>query len=248
MPQSSSHSFKSDIMRDLRYCLLPGKYCGLQHQSIYSDLFKFWQHHWSNAFLEIGVPFSMTSDEFCRHEEVTCLVYKNRIVACALLDYFDLESTVHKAQHYFLNYPEDILNKITALSAGHPVLSFGYLAVAPEFRGKFRLSDIILGLALVRMNESVSSLMISYTRNTRKTNDLTYRLGAKAIVRGLEIRGEPSDFVYFTGPDNSTLKSHDNYSQIKSLWHDKIFIPSNSNAQTPIKGRPYERDQFGLSF
>lgn len=236
----ASHNFQ--------YCVLPGKYFGNTHAGIYRKLYEFWQWQWTATFNEIGLDFSPTSEEFCRHEEVTCIINNDQIVACALLDYFSIDDIVQSNHHYFNNYPPSVKSIIQRLSQDRPVFTFGFLAIHPDFRKHYCLSDVILGLAIKRVQELTDSILITYTRNTRRTNDLTYRLGAKTIVKDLIVRGEPSDFVYFNETSIESTNRHPLHPQILELWDKKIFVQSkNILEKTSTKGKDNEYNQLDIS-
>ncbi len=243
-------SSQIEIASQLEYFLMPGKYSGIALRKHYAEIFKFWHDQWAHAFAEIDMPFSESSEEFCRHEEVTGIFLNDRVIAIVLLDYFDLANEVHKRHKYFSSYPPSVLEELQRLARGKPVFTSGYLAIDPQFRRDYHMSDIILGLAVKRLRESPSSIMITFTRNTRRTHDLTYRLGSKAIVKDLIVRGEPSDFVYFDRGSLETVESHVAHPQMAYLWDKKIFIPSanvGSFNQTRKEGVPYEQAQFERS-
>lgn len=216
-----------DISTNVKYCLMPGRYLGQNYKNIYSDIYQFWRSQWLNVFQEIHEPFSGGSEEFCRHEEVTCLLYKNKVVASALLDYFDINNSVYCKHSYFSYYPEEVIEKIKDLSEGKPIFTLEYLAVDPEFRKKFHFSEIIFALAVHRLQESNSSVMICCTRNSRKINELSYKLGAKPITQNYMVHGEPADFLYFNKSASMPVVSqHETHGYVQKLWDEKLFIPS----------------------
>lgn len=228
-----------DFYKEIQYCVLPGRYSGSAHRSLYSDLYRFWRVSWAKAFFEINKQVSLPVNEFFRHEEVTCLTYKNSVVACALIGYFDIDNPVHLEHQYFENYPEEVLHKIKSLSNSMPVFTFGYLAIDPTYRKDHMLADIIVGLAVRRIQESENPLMITYTRNSRKTNDLGYRLGAKAIAKNHIANGESSDFIYFDSSSMQTVLHNEAINQINDLWRRRVYVPSAA-VITKEKERPNE--------
>ena len=242
---NSDRSFYSNA--DLQYCVLPGKYLSQIHRQLYAEIFKFWHKSWSRTFSEIELPFAATSEEFCRHEEVTCLTYKGFVIACALVDYFDISNPVQQNHSYFANYPVDVLKKVNLASKNLPVFTFGYLAIDPDFRKQHALADLIVGLAVRRIQESANPLMITYTRNSRKTNDLGYRLGAHVLASNLVVRGESSDFIYFDTASMQTILHNESYSIMQKLWDEKIYVPSLNVIEKTKEGKTYEENRFDRS-
>lgn len=221
------------INNQVRYVCLPGKHCKPELQHLQNDLYQFWKQIWSQTFQQISLDFSSHSEEFCRHEEMTGLILDERVIGVAATDVFDLDNPVQKQHKYFASYPPYILERISNLSAGKPIMTFGYLGISSDFRGKFGLTDLLLGLSFLRLLHSQAEIMVTYTRNTRRTNDLTYRIGAKALAKDVTIRGEPSDFVYFDRKDITTIINHPLFLQMIHLWQNKIFDPSPNLESIP---------------
>lgn len=227
---------QQEMYQDLTLSQLPGKYLGQRLKKFYEEAFSFWHFHWDKAFKEIGLNFEVTCEEFFRHEFILVLSYKKKIVGVALMDSFDLSNSIHRRHSYFKNYPEIIVEKLTKISHGALARTFGYLAVDPQYRKNYRLADILLGLAVNKVLSEPNPFLITYTRNTRKTHELTYRLGAIPVAEGLTIRGEGSDFVYFDRSSLKALLEHPQYSVIKSLWDRRIVDLSDEDNFNLYKG------------
>jgi hypothetical protein len=238
--------FHTDTKFQDFYCvLLSAKTLNSDCHELSEKVYDFWYQNWATTFSEIGHKFSATSEEFCRHDEVVALIHKNHVVACVLLDKFDLSSQVHLKHKYFLNYPETVLRQLRFLSAGAPVLTVGYLTIHAEYRGTLGVSDLVLGLAVKRFFESRCKIMISYTRNSRKTNQLTSRLGARTIEKNLTVNGEPSDFVFFDQSAYEILCTSPHSILIDLIWKDRLFNLTNS-AGAEEKGNQYDRNEFEI--
>lgn len=212
---------QQEMYSGLSCYILSGKYWGWRFKNIYDQAFLFWHSHWAKAFSEINIEFSSTSEEFCRHEQFIALVYQDQIVALAMMDCFNISNPIHRRHSYFSNYPDHILEKIKSHSDGKPVLTFGYLAVDQNFRKNYHLADIVLGVAVKNLVHSSFPLMITYTRNTRRTHELTYRLGATSIERNINVRGEGSDFVFFSKDSLAVVNQHACRDVIQNLWDSR---------------------------
>lgn len=225
-PVSEQEFYDSIQQNQIKYVVVPGKHCGPEFVPWQNRLFDFWHKVWSDTFKQISIDFSPHSEEFCRHEEITSLVQGPNVIGVAATDVFDLSNPIHLKHHYFANYPDQVIHRLQNITGDRPVMTFGYLGVADSYRHKFGVSDLLLGLSFIRLLHSRAEIMITYTRNTRRTHDLTYRIGAKSIAKNLEVRGEPSDFVYFDRKDVETLMNHRLFAQMVHLWQNKIFEPS----------------------
>jgi hypothetical protein len=216
-------SSESDLFfYDLVCFELPGKNCEVNHRVQYQKLFDFWYRVWQQTFTEINLSFSQFSDEFCRHEYAIALFHKEEVIACVLVDQFDLQNKVHLKHHYFANYPEEVIQNLSNRALGKPIMTVGYLTLDKKYRKFDGLTDVVLGLAVKKFLESENHILISYTRNTRRTNDLTFRLGAKIILADVMVRGEPSDFVYFDKSSDKKFMEHSKYHIIMDIWESKF--------------------------
>jgi hypothetical protein len=234
----------------MKYYSLPGKYFGTSYQYEYNLIYNFWLEQWSKAYAEIGLTDCLDSTEFCRHEEVTGLLFDGKVVAIGLIDYFNTDFLVHRLHRNFKNYNAEMFEKIKTVSKSEPIRTFGYLtinynAIEKRYRSNYNLADLILGLSVLKTYNLNNKVMIAYTRNTKKANDIGYRLGAKPLIQDLNINGEPSDFVYFDLSSYEYIKNHEAYEQMDNLWKHKVYVPStniefsNTNAEmhNPIKQR-----------
>ncbi len=245
MPIERSNNY--DLIQNLKFCHVSGRYFGSQLNDFYQEVYHFWKAQWLNAFNEINTEFSNNSEEFCRHSDITALLYKDKVVAITLLDVFDISNSVHTDHKYFSCYPADVLKLAKDLSGGAPVFTAGYLAIDPNFRKNYQLADVILGLAVKRLSESPFKIMLTYTRNTRKTHELTYRLGAKSFQQGVKIRGEDSDFVYFDHSSMDLVRNNEAYPLIEALWQQQIADPLinyNLKNEKQFIGEYNEQPQF----
>jgi len=211
--------------------------------SDYESVFSFWHSQWANTFQEISLDFKMAENEFMRHLRADALFINNRPAAIVLVDELNPSLQVHKNHSYFHNYPPQILDKIAKLAPGDPVYTMSYLAVDQIYRKKYQLPDLLLSMTLQNLFYNQNRIVITYTRNLRKTNDLTYRLGAKSLAQSLVVRNEPSDFVYFDHECLHHLIRHQNFEQTQFLKNPK---QNNRNKTSDIgnyvlqKGVPYE--------
>lgn len=227
----------------MKYVVLPGKLMGAKYQDIYEEIFRFWIAQWQKTFSDLGINFAEVSDEFCRHEEITALLHEEKVIGCVLLDQFDLANQVHLKHHYFANYPKSVLEKLATISTGRPIMTVGYLALDPTYRQGQGVTDLILGLAVRRFLHSDCQALITYTRNTRRTHELTYRVGAIPVAQNISVRGEPSDFVYFDRTSIAKLNQHEHVEIMDKLWREKIFMESK-NIQ-PINLNKGLKDEIG---
>lgn len=245
----SNHFLREfSLGNDIHSVMISGKICDRQHRFIYEEIFKFWHQNWKKAFSEISMGFSESSEEFCRHENIVALLHGETVIGCVLMDRFDLENPVHLRHHYFTNYPPEVLQKLSVLTQGRPAMTVGYLTLQAEYRKLPGLTDTLLGLAVKYFLLSGSEILITYTRNTRKTNDLTFRLGARPLLQGVSVRGEPSDFVYFDKNISPAQFQQNPYiSFIEKLWNQQLYNLQKNVQPINQEGSVYEQIRFESS-
>ncbi len=234
-----------------QYVILPGKYMGEKYRYEYNAIFNFWQKQWADAFNEIKHNEQINQTEFCRHEEVTGLFLNGQIIAVALTDFLKTDCPVQSRHRNFENFSESILEQITQVSKNKPVRTVNYLAIDSKYRSNYYVADMVVGLTLLRTSELQNAVLIGHSRNTRKTNELGYRLGGIPLEQNVTVHGEPSDFMYFNTTSFEFIKNHILYSEMKTLWKNKIFhfspqiefyYKNNDRKQTQQKGIPNENN------
>lgn len=222
---------------NLRYDLFETNCVLSKNLNDFQKLYSFWEKSWNDAFKEIDTKLQVTPDEFLRHKFASGIFHNGEYIACALIGEFLLNNPVHAQHSYFRNHPPHVMEKLKILSENQPLLTFGYLSVSPDFRGQFGLSDTLLGLALTAQNYSQHKILISHTRNTRKTNELTYRLGAKPIAIDAIMHGEPCDYVYFEKQSQRALAKNKFFDQINFLWNTSETAIEFYKFKTQLKGK-----------
>ena len=163
--------------RSAQYVILPGKYMGAKYRYEYNAIFNFWQKQWADAFKEIKNHEPIDQTEFCRHEEVTGLFLNGQIIAVALTDFLKTDCPVQSRHRNFENFSDSLLEQITEVSQSTPIRTVNYLAIDSRYRSNYYVADMVVGLTLLRTSELKNAILIGHSRNTRKTNELGYRLG-----------------------------------------------------------------------
>jgi hypothetical protein len=225
-----------EIITSLKYVVLPGKYFEKKYRYEYNSLFHFWKNQWSKAYQEIQLEHLVDETEFCRHEEVTGLFLNGQVIAVALTDFLKTDCPVQSKHKNFDNFNSSILDCISKLSNQNPIRTVNYLAIDGNYRNIYSIADIVVGLALLRTSELKNAILIGHSRNSRKTNELGYRLGGIPIQQNVLVNGELSDFMY--------IKNHPAYKEMNSLWENKIsvFSPHIQNYyQSPQQNKTQQK-------
>ncbi len=216
---------------ELRCIVSPCKIFNSEYNELSYQIFHFWRHSWTNTFKQIDQDFSQTSEEYCRHHRVVALQYQGEIIACALLDLFDLHSPIHKEHKYFLAYPNSVYSDFIKLAEAGPVMTVGYLTVDPRFKLQPFIAQLLSGLCLLYYYSTETQLLITYTRNTKRVNQLAFRFGGIPIAENLMAFGEPTDFVYFTQQQFLFLKQHTYFDDFYNFWNERLEITHKQQFQ-----------------
>lgn len=228
----------SNLDKNNLVCVVtPTKLFNRNYELTYENIFHFWKKNWKFAFSEIKKQFSDTSEEFCRHETAITLWINGQVIGCVLMDRFNICSAVHTQHQYFLKYPESVIEKIRRRSRDNFIQTVGYLTIDQNYRQQPGLTDLILAMAIKYFLESSDEILVTYTRNLRKTNELTFRLGAKNFAQNILINNEPSDFVYFDASSEDFLQKSPYNDLIEKIWKQRILILSESSSQKPNNKR-----------
>ena len=229
------NSFNKD---NLQCIISPCKIFNSDFYDLNYQIYNFWRSSWTKTFSEIDQSFSQTSEEYCRHHKVVSLRYQGEIIACALLDLFDLHSPIHKDHKYFLAYPENVFTDFLKLSEKGPVMTVGYLTVDPRFKLQPFIAQLLSGLVLKYYYSTDVQLLITYTRNTKRVNQLAFRFGGIPLAENLIAFGEPTDFVYFSQLQYQNLKLHPYYDDFYFFWNERLEIKNDNSLDKLNKRRP----------
>jgi hypothetical protein len=207
----------------LNYVVLPAKYSGAQFRSEYEAIFTFWYNRWSAAYAEIDATKVMRGDDFFRQAEVSAIFSDGKPVAAVLFDWFNLGDPAHLIHSYFESF--SAANRVTAAAQLGQCLAFNNLAVDPAYRRQgVSMVDLAIGLAVKRFEASSFPNAICFCRNTRKINELLYRMGGSTLFADLKINGEESDFGVFDRHSIEKARLSPFDPLISELWDGRTMV------------------------
>ncbi len=226
----------NNIFSQLKLVIVPGRISSPKIREHRKELYSFWKKNWSQTFNEINIKFNGESDDFCRQFEVLGIMHDTKVVGCVLIDVFDIHDFTNSHHSYFNKFSNETILNMQNTIKEDLVFTLNYLTVDSEYRKHLIFPDILVGLVIKRMYESNLSTIITYTRNTRRTNKLAYRFGAKTIQSNLSVNGEPSDFVFFDRSSYQYVIQHQSAQLIESLWTRRIHGSHLLNKETRNQG------------
>lgn len=166
----------------------------------------------------------LTSDEFVSCDEFVALFHDDMPVGLFMFNWMNLDSPVDLMRSYFHNYPEGFVSE--NLSKKHKtIMTMRHLMVSRDWR-KSKIgpgvADILVSFAVRRFLETSASVLITFTRNDRKTHELGHRHGGESLCRDMSAYNSTSDALVFYRD-----KVHDTIIQglssvVNTLWSNKI--------------------------
>jgi hypothetical protein len=220
----------------IQYVLMSSKTVSPALQKIYDQAFNLWHKQWSQIFSEKGSAEELSSDQFLRQSEVSAIVIDDKVVAVFLFDWLDVSNSVHLKHSYFKPFPKEVIDGLLA-SKFNEVFICSHLVVDPEYRkskSAMPVAKLTVGLCLKRFKESRFKYLISYSRNSRRTNEMGYSFGALPFMQNLTAWDEPADFMYATKKSVSEAVPGPLTETISRLWTNRIQDTPDSQLIKPI--------------
>ena len=210
-----------DVFSHLSYRIFAGRHHA-HAIAAYNSLYRCWHGIWSQTYKELEEKAHLHSDDFDRLDEVTGIFYKDEAIGVFCYNWYDLTVESHLNHSYFNAYPAAALDAIKETGA-RTIMTMGNLGVHPAWRkqeGGF-ISEALLGLGCARFLDSDADLLIAYTRNDRKVNELCYRHGAKCIVSNHRQHNVAVDIIAIDPGSAVVSKDPKAKEFIHSLWQGR---------------------------
>lgn len=205
---------------EIQYVILPGKSVSERYIELYHKLFSFWKKSWQPIYKMLDSHYNMSSDLFTRQSEVTGFFYKSEVIAFFGMDTFNVSCPAHHEHSYFKAYPQEVI-EFLRINRIHKVIVDNQLAVKKEYRGG-PLAELLIGLTLKRLQESQFDYILSYTRNSKKTNEMGYKWGWYPILKDHHAHGESADYVLIEKGNLEKYYQHPLCGQVEKLWKNRI--------------------------
>lgn len=225
-----------------------------QAQSIIqvNKIYHLWKKIWKQTFQEVKANINLSADHFLKHDEILVIYNGEQPIGMFCLDWYWTKADYDLELKYWDNYPKLTLKWLETKSISC-LMSMSFLTVHPDWRRRqtqHSLSDLLVGFAVQRYLESSADVLLTYTRNDRKTNELGYRHGGEKIPIEHWVHNIPSDVLVFDRNSLKTQLSEGLKLHIDSLWNNKKFLSpslrpelfnkSLDKKSSLNKGDPYE--------
>lgn len=88
-------------LSDLRYTILPARFCAEEFLPLYDRAFNFWFENWTKVFQELQAGKGVNADDFFRQDFVPVITYGEQLVAIHLYTLFDFRAQA-TLQHSYI--------------------------------------------------------------------------------------------------------------------------------------------------
>jgi hypothetical protein len=212
----------------LKYIVIPTRFISDECLALYEASYLFWKEIWSRTFKEIKGLETLYSDDFLKQDEISILLSESKVIGMVTYRWLNLESQSHRDDSYFKLYSQDHIRAIQR-DSNNKLMIMSHLGVHPEWRKASMgvlTSELLIGLATKRFLNSNANLLISYTRNDRRINDLVYRYGAKSLKKCLIEHNVEVDLIAILKNDVKESPFSGIPEMVQGLWNDRtIFEP-----------------------
>lgn len=231
MPVKDRLSFNAKTIINLQSIVLPGKPTLLKpgYAAHYAAAYQLWHDVVCEGLRSENlseVADNLQSDGFVSQDEIHVLFNNDKPVGVFAFSWMDLSFKATRQQKYFVsNYPHSVIEKLQQC-ANPIIMTMGQLAVHPDWRrSKIGpcVSELLVGFAVKRLQESPADILLSFSRNNRKTHDLSYRYGAQPIVQNHQSHGIASDILTIHRNDALPSPIEGMQAAVDKLWGLRVF-------------------------
>jgi hypothetical protein len=224
--------FNAQIFSKARSICVPGSGLAVKpgFEEYYSATYQLWYQSISEGLTSEGLTEqaqALLSDDFLRQNEIHCLFNEALAIGLFAFSWMNLQFVATRKQQYFIkNYPPYLLDQICE-QGHHVIMTMGHLSVHPDWRKSkigFGVVDILMGFAVKRFLESPATLLLTFTRNNRKTHELCYRFGGKPLLKDQVSHTIASDIIAFHKDDVVPSPIEGIHEAVEKLWLKKTNI------------------------
>lgn len=209
--------------------LLPAKieFCHHDYFSHHERVYDCWYSIIHTALCEeknFDVANALSSEQFLENDEVIALFNDEQPIGLFMFRWINTAFKINRHLSALTKrFPIDFLDALNNDEHSH-IMLMGHLAVNPNWRksnGGFGISDMLMHFAVTRFLESKATVLLTTTRNNRRTNDLCYRQGGKKVASIGKVFGVDSDIVLFHRDDVTPMQNTALRILSQQLWQQK---------------------------
>lgn len=164
---------------------------------ILAEAYRCWIEVWQQTFYELEHVLRVPSDEFTRQDEIGALFHGWECIGLTFYRWIDLANPFHKDDSYFAIWPQDAVEAAAAFGSRLCICS-NLTVSAPWRRARGGpLAELLGALAIERFLKSDGDTLVGTPREDRGINQLSYKLGARALAHGIMHHGVKVDLIAF---------------------------------------------------
>lgn len=216
-------------LSQLRCFLLPAKIecCHPDFFSHHERVYDFWHDIIHTALCEeknFNVANELNGEQFLENDEVVVLFNHDQPIGLFMFRWINTAFKINRHLPALTKrFPANFLQALNNDNHTH-IMLMGHLAVHPNWRKSnagFGISDMLMHFAVTRFLESKATVLLTTTRNNRRTNDLCYRQGGKKTADNGKVFGVESDIVLFHRQDVIPMQNTPLQIISQQLWQRK---------------------------
>jgi hypothetical protein len=168
-----------------------------KHANIFNSVYDAWRASFKEVVESAGGK--LDPDDFFRNDLVSAVLHKNEVVALSTMTMFDLRLRSSHEHHYIQALQAGTVQKLQADKL-HRLISIEYLNVLPAWRkthSQVRWTEVMIGLGLKVMDDSVADIIMGTPRTDVKVLDVCKNLEAIEVQEPINKMNYPCAVVIF---------------------------------------------------
>ncbi|WII73760.1 hypothetical protein QJS83_07705 [Bdellovibrio sp. 22V] len=211
-------------MFGFKYHLLSPHYVPDNHSEFFNKIYAAWKVTFKEVVESAGGV--LDPDDFFRCDHVGVITHKNEIVGLSLLTMFDLK--LHSSvEHHYIRALENPTQEQLLKRGISRLISIEYLNVLPEWRkshSNVAWTEVLIGMGLKFMDESVADVIIGMPRIDRKVDQICQNLEGYEIQAPISKMNYPCAVLIFNKQDKRRFKNEITEQYVQSLWKSREIV------------------------
>lgn len=218
---------------ELKYVILPGRFCPEEYLDLYDLAFEFWSHNWSVVFKELKSEKMPNADDFFRQDFVPVIVHEEKILAIHHYSLYDLRPDC-SIKHSYLdhNFTGTYFQKLREMRL-FKLMSMESLFVDPDYRKSrtgIKISEVLISLGQkIFTHLTDAEAYFAPARVDNKVAQTCQLLGWESVESNITLNNVPVDLMI--GRRGKVIPPADSKNLFVSeyLWKNRINLATQPN-------------------
>lgn len=218
---------------DIKYIVLPGRFCESSYLPLYNKAFDFWKQNWTDVFKQLGTSKVPSADDFFRQDFIPVILHQDRIVAIHLYTLYDMRTDRTLGHSYLAhNFTPEYFSILKGKGL-EKVMSMESLFIDPAYRKslvgvQFAEVLICLGQRLFEQYTDAEAI-IAPARQDVKVSVIAQPIGFKIIQPDITLNNVPVDLVLCRRGEPAHSPNELTRFYTEALWRKLEFaLPAQS--------------------